>query len=118
MRKVTKAMLFSALLCPGAGHFVLKKPMTASALVMITLLASWRLVSTTFDRAQAIADQILAGEIAPNIDAITTALAQQAEDPMMGYMGMVLFICWFVGLIDVYRIGRQQQHKDVIESKG
>src|SRR5690606_34447239 len=94
---------------PGSGHFVLKKTLAGSLLVFTTLLAGWQLFISTWDRAQLIADQILAGEIAPNIDAITVALAQQAEDPMMGYMGTLMLVCWVIGIVDVYRLGRQQK---------
>ncbi|MDN4500859.1 hypothetical protein QX776_00445 [Alteromonadaceae bacterium BrNp21-10] len=118
MKKTTKAVLFSALVFPGSGHFILGRMKTAWVLLITSLVAIFNLGSTLLATAQTIADKIIAGEISPTIEAISRMVEQQPVDTSSQLMSMIILVCWVIGIIDSYRCGRpnevsadQQSHR-------
>jgi succinate dehydrogenase hydrophobic anchor subunit len=114
MNKATKAVLLSALLFPGSGHWFLKRRMTALLLAGISIACLYVAVVAATAVAQDIVDQIQNGQIALNETAITAAVSH-AENAAQGrwaaLVSYALGICWVVGIIDSYRIGRLEEQK-------
>ena len=111
MRKSIKAVLLSALVFPGAGHFSLKKPIQGSLLVGITLLCIYFIVSTVMDISRGLSAKIESGEIAYDVNTITEMATEQlsnSDNQVMGTSMLVILICWIIGIIDSFRIGRSQ----------
>jgi hypothetical protein len=109
MKLATKSALLSTFVLPGAGHIYLKNYIPGFALASASLLAVYYLVSGVLDRAQQIIDKIQAGDIQPDVTAITELVTQQStgtDARMPNIAAMVLVICWLVGIIDSYRLGR------------
>jgi len=116
MTKTNKAVLLSALVFPGAGHFFLKKRITGAVLAAASLAALYLIVADVVERAQQIADKILSGEVAPDVAAITDLLSRQAtgkESQLLDVVWPVLIICWLIGIVDSYRCGRAQDKSGV-----
>ena len=110
MKKSYKAALFSALIFPGSGHFLLKQyPLgflfagTATGCICV-------LVYRAIAIAQTISDQILSGEIPLDITRISSEISIQSEAAgsiTVTIATWVLIFCWFAGTADAFRLGRQ-----------
>ena len=115
MSKSTKAVLLSTLVLPGAGHFFLKKHISGAILACASLASLYLIIANMLERAQEIADQILQGEIAPDVAAITELLSRQPpgnEAQLLDIAWAVLIISWIMGIFDSYRCGRAQDKSD------
>ncbi len=114
MNKSTKALLFSALLFPGCGHYYLKKPIIGGFLTVISVVCLSVFTISVFRLAEAISDKILNGEIAPDIIEITAAMTKGLADTglhQLNLLTITIFSCWIVGMVDSYRIGRKEDLK-------
>ena len=115
MKKSNKAVLFSALVFPGAGHLILKKYISAAILACASLAALYLIIANMLERAQQIADKILSGEVAPDAAAITELLSRQptgSESQLLDAAWVVLIISWLIAIVDSYRCGRAQEKTD------
>lgn len=114
MRKSIKAVLLSALVFPGAGHFSLKKPVQGTLLVGITLLCLYSLISTVLQISQNLSAKIQSGEIPYDVAKITELASEQlsgGDDRLISISTFVIIICWIVGIADSFRVGRLQEKK-------
>lgn len=113
MKKSTKAALWSGLVFPGAGHFILKRYARGMVLVAPTVLALIYLVSDMLQRAAVVAEKIMSGAVATDVTAITALVAAGgSESNMLDLAGYVLLVCWVAGIIDSYRIGIREDRND------
>jgi len=108
MQKSIKGLLLSALVFPGAGHFLLKRYLRGAVLAAASLGALASLVVEAITRARVVTDQILSGEVAPEVSAIANAIAQSAgaDQRLISFATYALVVIWLVAAIDAYRIGR------------
>ena len=116
MTKSTKAVLLSALLFPGSGHFYLKKPIMGSVLTIISIVCLYFFTVSVFSLAKAISDKILTGEIAPDIIEISAAITNGLADSGLHQLNILtisIFSCWLFGMVDAYRLGRKADQKEV-----
>lgn len=109
MNIALKAVLLSALVYPGAGHYILNNRITCAVIACAFTLPLLFLFSDIFHVAQSLADQIVAGTIPLDIieirHHIDTELASMTEGYFSYYMyGLV--IIWLIGIIDSYRLGK------------
>ncbi|WP_028865203.1 DUF6677 family protein [Psychromonas aquimarina] len=118
MKKSTKALLLSALLCPGAGHFYLKKYISGcvltgvfiSALVVLTA----DIINITEQVTAELTAQINAGSIALDITALSAFLTEKLqafETQHLTQISYLLMALWLAAAADVYRIGRRIDKK-------
>ena len=110
MQKSIKAALYSALIFPGCGHFLLRCYRTGLALLAITLVALGVILNYAMTQAHIIADQILANELPldPVLIAERVSAATHGGDSPANHLAMsVLIVCWIIGIIDSYRVGRR-----------
>jgi len=115
MKKSTKAVLLSAFVFPGAGHFFLKKKFSGVMLVGASFAGIYFLVSKTIERALEITEKIQSGDIRPDVVAIAEMVSKQptgAEAQLLKYATAVLVICWVIGIIDSYRVGCARDKND------
>jgi len=110
MRKSIKAVLLSALVFPGAGHFSVKKPVQGTLLVGITLLCLYWIISTVLEITQSLTAKIESGEIPYDVAQITQLVSQElsGDDQLINISTFAIIICWIVGIVDSYRVGRLQ----------
>ncbi len=112
-----KAALLSAMVFPGVGHFFLKKYVTAIVLAGATFVSLYWVISKTVERALQITEKIQQGEIQLDVTAITEILSKQStgtEAQLLNIASVALIICWLIGIVDSYRIGRLQVNSDVV----
>jgi TM2 domain-containing membrane protein YozV len=109
MNKSVKVALLSAFVFPGVGHFYLKKHLVGSLLAGAAFAAIYLVVSKALELAVQIADKIQSGEVQLDVAAITELLLRQptgAEAQLLNVASSVFIICWLIGMIDSYRVGR------------
>jgi len=104
-----KAALLSALVFPGLGHFYLKQRIQGTLLAGAALASLYLVISRTVEVALELSDEILRGDIQPNVAAVTDSLARQtagADTLLLNIAYAVLVIAWVIGIVDSYRAGR------------
>jgi TM2 domain-containing membrane protein YozV len=116
-----KAALLSALVFPGLGHIYLKRYIPGVALVGVSSAGIYYLTSKTVERALQIVGKIQSGDVPLDVTAITKLVSKQStgtEDQLLNIATTVIFICWIIGIIDSYRIGRgQDKNEQVLMSR-
>ena len=110
MKQVTKAILFSAFVCPGAGHYILKKYYRAVFFLVVTIAALFILMRQIMTIAQGIANDIVTGKIPIDVVQIMQAIHNSVYGELLHLTSLgvqALIACWFIALVDCYRVGRQ-----------
>lgn len=106
-----KAALISAFVFPGFGHLFLKKHVSCIVLAGIAFASLYMVLSELLESALGIAGEIQAGGGQIDMGAITNFVSKQApgaEVQGLSVASTVLGMAWFIGIVDAYRVGRQQ----------
>lgn len=109
MNITLKAVLLSALVYPGAGHYILNKRITCAVLACTFTLPLLFLFSDIFQVAQSLADQIAVGRIPLDIIEIRHHIDVELENMTEGGFSYYMYglgIIWLIGIIDSYRLGK------------
>lgn len=109
MRHTIKAVLLSALVFPGTGHFSLKKPVHGTILVVVTLVCLYFLFSTAVTISNDLGAQIQTGEMAYDQEQIKEVVTEKLASGDYQYLsiaGLVFMACWIFAVIDSFRLGR------------
>ena len=95
---------------------MLKKHIRGCLLAAVSIVCVYALLSVAIEKAQEISLKIRSGEIPLDIPRILEEVSKQAASggtELANISTYVLLICWLVGIIDSYRLGRIQ---DKVES--
>ncbi len=74
--------------------------------------AIYYLVAKTVEKALQITEKIQTGDIPLDIAAITELVAKQStgtEAQLLNIATAIFIICWLIGIIDSYRLGRVRE---------
>ena len=115
MKKSTAAVLLSGLVLPGAGHFMLKKPVRGIALCVLSLAALSVVIGIYIQKAKALLEKIESGSIVPDVRSLTEAVlsTMQGGDTLVLNIAMtVLMLCWAIAVFDSYRLGLIEDKKN------
>jgi hypothetical protein len=108
MNHSLKGALLSAAVFPGVGQIGLKHYKRGVAL-MLTVFASLCLfVVIAVERALAILDRIQLDGEEVDVAAISNAATQASQDYTLKFFLFLIVLCWIVGVVDAYRIGRRK----------
>ena len=111
MKNSLNGALLSGMVFPGLGQLVLKRYPRGFALMLTVMAGLYIMIVTAVEQAYAILDRIETEGGSPDRDAITQAAAQAAtasDSPVITAVSLLIFVCWIVGIIDAYRIGKQK----------
>lgn len=109
MKAKTKAVLISALLFPGLGHFVLKRAMRGCLFIVPTLLAIGVLLRTTLTLADQLVAEIQSGALAFDVPIIMARIsASGGDDVSTNLASLVLVVCWLGAILDAWWLARNQ----------
>ncbi len=114
MKLATKAAIYSGLVFPGAGYFVVKKAIHGSISFLITFAGLAVVVIEAFHKAQVIAEKIVVGAIPVDIGLIRERILETpgAFSPeVVSSVTIMIGLVWLVGIVDSYRIGAGMQEK-------
>ena len=109
MSKSAKALLLSAIVCPGAGHLFLQHKRRAAALFITTFIALSVIFSNALDLAEKIKLQMQSQNVTIDINRIleiSTQAANNFDSISSTFSLYILLICWFFGIIDSYRLAK------------
>jgi hypothetical protein len=116
MKRATKAALISGLVFPGTGHLYLKKYLVGSLLFIVAFICVYDITITAMQTAQQIVDQIQQSNGQANLNELLEQASKQSAQDANQYSGLssTLFaLFWFGGIIDAYRLGRQQDKNNL-----
>ena len=110
MQAPQRALLLTTLVLPGLGHWVLKRYVVALLLLIATFISGYLIVDNAIQTANKIVAQIQVGTVVPGIEElmglVQSAYAEEKQHRPNAAV-FTLILCWFIGVIDVYRINRK-----------
>lgn len=115
-----KAALLSAFVFPGVGHIYLKRYIPGVLLIGASLAGIYYLTSKAVERSLQIVEKIQSGDVPLDVAAITELVSKQptgTEAQLLDIATTVIFICWLIGIIDSYRVGRGQDKQVLMSGK-
>lgn len=111
MKSSSKALLLSALVFPGVGHYSLNKNRHCAVIVSAAMVCLYIIFSKIISKAQEIAEKIQTGEIAIDIEAISQELHSHAfsgDIQQINFALAGLIFIWLFAIVDSYRLGLKQ----------
>ncbi|MFL6675755.1 MAG: DUF6677 family protein [Massilia sp.] len=106
MRRPVIASLLSAFVFPGAGHLYLRRPLRACVFLLPSLVAATWYFGDMLARASSLADQVMAGTVAPDPAALAARLEAQGGSPLAALCGMLLLALWLAAIVDSFMVAR------------
>jgi len=110
MKLSTKAAIYSALVFPGAGYFVVKKTVHGAVAFLITFVGLALVMVEAFHKAQIIADKMVAGAIPLDIGVIREQILTTPgvfSATVVSAISIVIGVVWLGGIIDSWRIAKR-----------
>ena len=110
MKKPLKIALFSGLVFPGVGHFMLKKYLSAAILFSSFAISSYIYFKDAMAKVSDILQQVQNGTVALDTTAITTALANIStglSQQQLSFLSYFMMLIWLVSIIDSYRLAKK-----------
>jgi hypothetical protein len=111
MKNSLKGALLSGLIFPGLGQIALKRYRRGIVLMLVVMAALIVMIVTAVQQAYAVLERIEAVGGTPDSETIRQAAEQAAaasDSAAIPAMALLIVICWVVGIVDAYRIGRQK----------
>jgi hypothetical protein len=109
MKRTTKAVLWSGLAFPGAGHFFLKQNQRGLFLFVPALISACVYFYCRYVQVNFIWDKISSGAVSPDIAGVTALLDSAPQFPIADMAFWVLAACWALGIIDAYLLARKTE---------
>lgn len=110
MKLSIKAAMFSAIVFPGAGYFVVDRKVRGIAALIVTISILIFMMRDIFYRANIIADKIVYGVIPYDIASLREQILLtpgQLSQELMTNLSLVIALIWIVSIIDAYFVGRR-----------
>lgn len=102
-----KAVLLSALIYPGAGHFFLKKQTACMFFVVLFSVPLFMVISSVVEITAGLVAQIENGEIPLDIPIITESISNViANDAALNINIYVMIVVWVIATLDAYRLSK------------
>ncbi len=112
MKLSTRALIYSGLVFPGAGYFVVKKTVHGAVAFLITFVGLVVVMIEAFHKAQIIAEKIVMGAIPIDISVIREqilVIPGVFSTTVMSVVSVVIGLVWLVGVVDSWRIAKQAE---------
>jgi len=106
----TKAAVYSLFVFPGSGYFFVKANKRGVSAFLMSFICVAVFMIEAYEKAQVIAQKIVAGEISYNIETIQAEieLVQTSFDPNILLAATIVFVgVWLVSAIDSFRLGKK-----------
>ncbi len=111
MSRSTNAVLLSALVLPGAGQIYLKRYRRGMVLIAISLACLWVFVDSAMQQAAAVLQRLELDGGALDAGQLSDLASQTASGSGSTVATFVLAGCWLVGIVDAYRLGKNENPK-------
>jgi len=109
MRKPLKAVLISALVYPGLGHFLFKHYIAGTIILSSFSIPLLLLVGDIVTTTNQVITQVQRGEIPLDVSAISNAILMTPGSSMqtLNIYGYIMIAAWLMGILDLYRVARK-----------
>lgn len=111
MNNSLKGALLSGLLFPGLGQIFLKRYKRGIVLMITVLSSLCVIIMRTIQIASTILEKIWSEGGVIDIGTISNAVTRAAtssDSQIISFSLVLVIICWIVGVVDAYRIGKQK----------
>jgi len=111
MKKPLKAVLISALVYPGLGHFLFKHYIAGTIIISSFSIPLFLLIGNIVATTEQVINQVQRGEIPLDVGAISNAILMASGSSMqaLNVYTYVMIAAWVIGIVDIYRITRKIQ---------
>jgi ABC-type spermidine/putrescine transport system permease subunit I len=111
MNNSLKGVFLSGLVFPGLGQIILKKYKRGIALMLTVLVCLLAIVLNAVQQALAILEKIDLKD--GNVDFSTVSNAannalSNSDSLTINFSLILIILCWIIGTVDAYRIGRKK----------
>jgi hypothetical protein len=121
MNNSFKGALLSGLVFPGLGQIALKCYKRGVLIIVATLVSLFGLVAKTVQLALAVLEKIQSEGVAIDMTAISEAV-NQASTPsgslFFNLVFLLVILCWVIGVVDAYLIGRRKDIEEKSKQQG
>lgn len=114
MKLSIKAVIFSAIVFPGAGYFIVDRKIKGMASLIVTIGCLVFIMVDVYHRANIIAEKIIYGVIPNDIAAIREQILLTPGNmtpELISSLSMVVGLVWVISILDGYLIGRRIEVK-------
>lgn len=115
MSRLTNAILLSALVLPGAGHLYLKYYPRGIALIVTSLVCLGVLAERVMQQASIVLERLASEGDVVDPGQLADLVTQTSNGPgslVVTLASLVLVGCWVVGIVDAYRLGKEQRGRN------
>ena len=127
MKGSIKAALVSALVCPGFGHFIVKRYFRGLAILAVLFGALGYLWMLAMRKAKEITAQVdletmtieLIMDFIADLDATIRASVTTTDTVSSGVAIFLIVVCWVFSIVDSYRLGAvplPDKQEDTVET--
>lgn len=112
MKLSVKVLMYSGLVFPGAGYFMLKKKLRGAMAFAITISCLLFIMREIFHRANIVAEKLIHGDIVYDIAIIREQILLtpgSLSEGTMNTLSMVIGMVWFVSMLDSYYLARRRE---------
>lgn len=105
MKLSAKVLLYSGLVFPGAGYFVLEKMYRGGVALITTIGCLVFIMSDVFHRASIIAEKIVQGDIPYDISIVREQILRtpgELSDGTISMLSITIGMVWLISLVDGY----------------
>ena len=110
MSKSITGALWSGLVFPGAGHLYLKSYRRGISLIVVSAICLVIILANVAEQSMAVVAKIQAdgGNIDPSRILEMASQGSASVDTQSFNIAMIVFfVCWIVGVVDAYRLGKR-----------
>lgn len=118
MKKSLKGALLSGLVFPGAGQLWLKYYLRGIALIVVVSACLAVIVAKASQQAFAILEKMESEGGAVDMVAMLKSASSVHNDSITTPVSAVLLLCWIIGMVDAYIMGRKQDLADRSKARG
>ena len=110
MSKSITGALWSGLVFPGAGHLYLKSYRRGISLIVVSAICLVIILANVAEQSMAVVAKIQAdgGNIDPSRILEMASQGSASADTQSFNIAMIVFmVCWIIGVVDAYRLGKR-----------
>ena len=115
MNNSLKGALLSGLVFPGLGQIILKHYQRGIALMVTVLVGLSVIVVKATQQAFIILEKIESEGGPIDMSTISNAATQSSttsDNFIFNFVAILIIICWIVGVVDAYRIGKKKDKEE------
>lgn len=112
MKLSVKVLIYSGLVFPGAGYFILEKTRRGVMAFATTISCLVFIMREIFHRANIVAEKIVHGDIAYDITVIREHILLTPgtlSEGTMNTLSIIIGAVWFISMLDSYYQARRQE---------